>query len=87
MELSHILNICSMAILISSFALVAGKRVMTYIRTFRLQSALLAVVAAVFTAYHLAEEGRLEGIAFILLLTSAQGVLYPLDAPKNLLEG
>lgn len=76
MELSYILSICSMTILISSFALVSGKRVMTYIRTFRLQSALVAAVAAIFTAYHLVEEGRLDGIAFILLLTVALKVIY-----------
>ena len=76
MELSYILSICSMTILISSFALVAGKRVMTYIKTFRLQSALLAAVAAIFTVYHLVEEGRLDGTAFILLLTVALKVFY-----------
>lgn len=76
MELSYVLNICSMAILISSFALVAGKRIMSYIRTFRIQSALLAAIAAVFTVYHLIEEGRLEGIAFILVLTVALKVFY-----------
>ena len=76
MELSYILSICSMTILISSFALVAGKRVMTYIKAFRLQSVLLAAVAAIFTVYHLVEEGRLDGIAFILLLTVALKVFY-----------
>ena len=76
MELSHILNICSMTILITAFALVASKRMMTYIRAFRLQSVLVAAVAAVYTVSRLVGEGRLDGIAFVLVLTVALKVFY-----------
>lgn len=75
-KIYDILNICSMSILISSFIIVAGKRRMSYIRTFRIQSALLAVVAAVFSIYYLVEEGRLEGIIIIFVLTVALKVFY-----------
>lgn len=75
-NLDRLLNLFSMCILISSFALVASKRIMSYIRTFRIQSLLLASVAAVYSLYYLLAEGRLEGIIIIFLITVALKVIY-----------
>jgi hydrogenase-4 component E len=75
-KIDPILNILSMSILISSFALVASKRLMSYISIFRIQSILLAAAAAVINIYYLIEEGRLEGVIVIFLLTVALKVFY-----------
>ncbi|MCX8130671.1 MAG: hydrogenase [Clostridia bacterium] len=71
-----ILNLFSMFILITTFILVANKRINSYIKTFRLQSALLALVAATFSLYHLIEEGKFDGIIIICLLIIALKVIY-----------
>lgn len=71
-----VVNIFSISILISAFALVASKRVMSYINAFRIQSILLASVAAIYSIYYMIEEGRLEGIIVIFFLTIALKVFY-----------
>ena len=75
-KLLDILNMLSMLILVSSFILVANKRMNSYIKTFRIQSALLAVVAGIFTIYHMIEEKRLDGIIIICLLIIVLKVIY-----------
>lgn len=75
-KLLDILNILSMLILVSSFVLVANKRMTSYIKTFRVQSALLAIVAAIFSVYHMLEEKRLDGIIIICLLIIILKVIY-----------
>lgn len=75
-KLSPLLNIFSISILISAFALVASKRIMSYIKAFRIQSVILAAVAATFSLYYIVEEGRLEGIFIIFLLTVVFKVIY-----------
>lgn len=75
-KLDPLLNIFSIGILISAFSLVASKRIMSYIRAFRIQSAILAAIAAIFSIYYLAEENRLEGIFIIFLLTVVFKVIY-----------
>lgn len=75
-ELREVLNIFSLLILISSFILVANKRVNSYIKTFRLQSAFLALVAGIFSVYHIVEEKRFDGIIIICLLTIVLKVIY-----------
>lgn len=71
-----ILNLFSVLILISAFILVANKRINSYIKTFRLQSVLLALVAAIFSLYHLIVEGRFDGIIIICILIIALKVIY-----------
>jgi Hydrogenase 4 membrane component (E) len=75
-KFNPIINIFSISILISAFALVASKRIMSYINTFRIQSILLALVAAIYSIYYMIEEGKLEGIIIILILTIALKVVY-----------
>ncbi len=75
-SINPILNLFSFSILISSFLLVASKRPMTYITVFRIQSILLAAVAAVFSLYYILAEGRFEGVVIIFLITVALKVIY-----------
>ena len=75
-RLAPLLNIFSIGILISTFSLVASKRIMSYIKAFRIQSVILAAVAAIFSIYYLIEENRLEGIFIIFLLTVVFKVIY-----------
>lgn len=75
-KLLQILNMLSMLILVSAFILVANKRMSSYIQTFRFQSGLLAVVAGIFSVYHMVEEQRLDGILLICLLIIALKVVY-----------
>ena len=75
-RLMDVLNLFSMLILISTFILVANKRVNSYIRTFRFQSVLLALVAAVFSVYHLVHEKKFEGVIIICVLIIVLKVFY-----------
>ena len=75
-KLLDILNLLSMLILISTFILVANKRINSYIKTFRFQSVLLATVAAIFSLYHLIVENRFDGVILICLLIIALKVIY-----------
>lgn len=74
--MSDVLNVLSVSILITAFMLVGGKRIISYIRTFRIQSAILAAVAGLYSVYHLVEQGRLDGILIIFLLTVVLKVFY-----------
>lgn len=80
-KFNEIINVFSMIILVSTIALVASKRVLSYIRIFRTQSILLAAVAAVFGINHAVEQGRFDGVFIIMLLTIAIKVYY---IPKTL---
>ena len=75
-ELASILNVLSVCILISAFALVASKRILSYLKAFRIQSILLSAVAAIYSIYYLVEEGRVEGVIIIFFLTVALKVIY-----------
>jgi hydrogenase-4 component E len=74
--MDEIINLLSMLLLVSSFVLVANKRINSYIKTFRMQSALLALIAGILSIYHLLTERRFDGIIIICLLTIALKVIY-----------
>ncbi len=67
-KLEEFLNILSMLILISAFILVANKRVNSYIKTFRLQSMLLAAAAGALGIYHTAAKGKFDSAIIMCLL-------------------
>jgi hydrogenase-4 component E len=75
-RINELINIISLLILVTTFILVANKRVNSYIRTFRLQSLLLALLAGVLGIYHAAAEKKFDGIIIICLLTIALKVIY-----------
>lgn len=69
------LNLFSILILISGFVLVAGKRMNSYIKTFRLQSLLLAALAGIMGIYGLYREGSFE-MLIVCLITIGIKVIY-----------
>ena len=75
-KLAPLLNIFSIGMLISTFSLVASKRIMSYIKAFRIQSIILAAIAAIFSIFYLVEENKLEGIFIIFVLTVIFKVIY-----------
>jgi len=66
--MEYYLDSLSLLILISSFVLVANKRINSYIRTFRLQSFLLVILAGVIGMENFFSEGSLEIIVIALLI-------------------
>lgn len=73
--MGNYLNLLSILILVSSFVLVANKRINSYIRTFRLQSLLLAVVAGILGISNLYHEGNFD-ILIVCMITIAIKVIY-----------
>lgn len=73
--MENYLNLLSILILVSAFILVANKRIDSYIKTFRLQSLLLAVVAGVIGIYNVINGAGLE-ILIVCLITIAVKVIY-----------
>ncbi len=73
--MDNYLHFLSIAILISGFILVAGKRVDSYIKTFRLQSVLLAIVAVLIGIDNIYLYGDWEIMA-VGLITVVIKVLY-----------
>lgn len=73
--MDNYLHFLSIAILVSGFILVAGKRVNSYIKTFRLQSILLAMVCILIGSHNILLHGDWEIMA-VGLITVAIKVLY-----------
>ncbi len=73
--MDNYLNLLSILILVFSFILVANKRINSYIKTFQLQSLLLAMVAGIIGGYELYNEGNLE-IVIVCLITLAVKVVF-----------
>lgn len=73
--MENYLQFLSIAILISAFALVANKRINSYIKTFRIQSALLALTAGLMGISNLYRHGNWE-ILIVCFITLAIKVLY-----------
>ncbi|MCX7745477.1 MAG: hydrogenase [Clostridia bacterium] len=69
------LNLLSILILVSSFILVANKRINSYIKTFRAQSLLLSMVAAIIGIHNLFSSGSLE-VLIVCIITIGVKVLY-----------
>jgi len=71
------LNLLSLLILVSSFALVANKRVKSYIDTFQLQSVLVALAAAVTGFESLRTEGAIDALLLCLVIVALKVVYIP----------
>jgi len=69
------LNLLAILILVSSIVLVANKRINSYIRTFRIQSVLLAATAGLLGTYNLIAKGSFE-ILILCVITIAVKVVY-----------
>ena len=73
--MENYLKLLSSAILISAFILVANKRVNSYIKTFRLQSILLALTAGLIGLNNLFHHGGWE-VFLVCIITIAVKVIY-----------
>lgn len=73
--MSDFIKILSLFILLSSFVLMGNKRISSYIKTFRLQSLLIAVTAGMVGVSSYLEEGRFD-IMVVCLLTIVLKVIY-----------
>ena len=75
--MEYYLDSLSLLILISSFVLVANKRINSYIRTFRLQSFLLVILVGVIGIEKFLHEGSLEIIVISLIILALKVIYIP----------
>ena len=70
-------DILSVLILLSSFVLVSHKRINAYIKTFRLQSALIALTAGILGAETAVREGKYDILIVCVIIVALKVVLIP----------
>lgn len=75
--MTNYLDTLSVLILFSAFVLMANKRVESYIKTFRIQSAIIALVAGIMGINSLATEGRVDILVVCLLIIALKVVYIP----------
>jgi len=78
------LDLLSLLILVSSFALVASKRARTYIDTFQFQSALVALAAAVIGIYNFRIEGSIELFLLCLVIVALKVIYIPIILKRTI---
>ncbi len=68
--MSSLFDSVSVVILLSSFVLVANKRIKSYIKTFRIQSAFIALAAGIMGIQTIIQEGRIDvlAVAFVIVM-------------------
>ncbi|HYE69273.1 MAG TPA: hypothetical protein VEA58_11720 [Anaerovoracaceae bacterium] len=71
------LDILSVLILLSSIILVSHKRIKSYIKTFRIQSALIALTAGIMGWNSLIEEGSLDILVVCIIIILLKVILIP----------
>jgi hydrogenase-4 component E len=75
--MSDFLKVLSVCILLSSFILMGNKRISSYIKTFRLQSLLLAITAGTMGVRSLLTDGRWDILAICLLIIVLKVIYIP----------
>ncbi len=75
--MEYYLDSLSLLILISSFVLVANKRINSYIKTFRLQSFLLVILAGVIGVEKFLTEGALDIIVVCVIILALKVIYIP----------
>jgi hydrogenase-4 component E len=75
--MENYLDVLSALILFSSFALVANKRINSYIKTFRLQSCLIAIAAFLLGMRSLLEEGKIDILVVCLIIIALKVIYIP----------
>lgn len=75
--MKDIIDILSILILVSSFMLVANKRVNSCIKTFRIQSLLIAIAAGILGIYSLVDKGEFELVIICVLIVILKVVYIP----------
>lgn len=74
---SNLLETLSVLILLSSFVLMANKRIHSYIKTFRIQSFLIALAAGIMGIRSVVSEGRWDFLAVCLLIIALKVIYIP----------
>jgi hydrogenase-4 component E len=75
--MSDYIDALSVLILLSAFVLMANKRVSSYIRTFRIQSALIALAAGIMGVNSLLTEGRFDILVVCVLIIALKVIYIP----------
>lgn len=75
--MENYLDMLSVLILFSSFILVANKRIKSYIKTFRLQSALIALAAGIMGFNSLMEEGSYDILIVCIIIILLKVIYIP----------
>lgn len=75
--MSDLFDTLSLLILLSSFILMAAKRIKSYIKTFRIQSMLIAVAAGITGVKSIMEEGRIDVLAVCLAIIILKVIYIP----------
>ena len=70
-------DLLSVLILLSSFVLVSHKRINAYIKTFRLQSALIALTAGIMGVHSLINEGKYDILIVCVIIILLKVILIP----------
>jgi hydrogenase-4 component E len=75
--MSNLLNTLSLLILLSSFVLMSNKRISSYIKTFRIQSILIAVAAGSLGIKSIMEEGRFDVLIVCIIIVILKVIYIP----------
>ncbi len=75
--MSELFDVLSILILLSSFILMANKRIRSYIKTFRLQSLLIALAAGMVGVNGLREEGAFDVLVVCVLIVVLKVIYIP----------
>lgn len=70
-------QILSVLILLTSFVLMANKRIKSYIRTFRLQSALIALAAGIIGVKNVINEGSYDVLVICIIIIALKVIYIP----------
>ena len=75
--MSDLFDTLSVLILLSSFILMASKRIKSYIKTFRFQSMLIAIAAGIAGVKSIMEEGRIDVLVVCLAIIILKVIYIP----------
>ncbi len=75
--MSSLFDTLSVIILLTSFVLVANKRIKSYIKTFRVQSAFIALAAGIMGIQSIIEEGRIDVLVVCFVIVVLKVIYIP----------
>lgn len=75
--MTNLLNTLSVMILLSSFVLMANKRIKSYIKTFRIQSLLIALSAGILGVQSILKEDRIDVLVVCLIIVVLKVIYVP----------
>jgi hydrogenase-4 component E len=75
--MSSLFDTLSVMILLTSFVLMANKRIKSYIKTFRIQSLLMALVAGIMGIHSVMAEGRIDVLVVCFIIVVLKVIYIP----------